>query len=60
MLAVGLALSQFGFTVAAGLLGGLWLDKQFSTTPWLGFLGLFVGLTIGFQLIMKLVRANKK
>ena len=56
LLAMALGLSQFGFMVAGGLLLGFWIDRQWGTTPWLGFLGLFSGFGAGLMLLMRLVR----
>jgi len=40
--------AQLGFSIALPMVvfigGGAWLDAQFRTTPWLLFLGIFLGL----------------
>jgi hypothetical protein len=40
--------AQLGFSIALPMVvfigGGAWLDSQFRTTPWLLFLGIFLGL----------------
>lgn len=56
VLALALALSQFGFMIAGGLLLGLWIDKKMGTTPWIGFLGLFSGIVVGIRLLIRIAR----
>jgi len=58
-LAMALAASQMGLFVAAGLLGGLWIDRKFNTTPLLGILGIIVGFAVGVRLLIRLVRDNR-
>jgi F0F1-type ATP synthase assembly protein I len=40
--------AQLGFSIALPMVvfigGGAWLDAQFRTTPWLLFVGIFLGL----------------
>lgn len=59
-LGLALAASQLGFLVAAGLLGGLWLDKHWETTPLFGFLGLAAGFGSGIHILIRLVRLGQK
>ncbi len=56
VLGLALALSQFGFMIAGGLLLGLWCDRKWGTSPWLGFLGLFSGIVIGIRLLIKIAK----
>lgn len=58
-LAMAFAASQMGLLVAAGLLGGLWLDKQFDTTPLFGLVGIIGGFGSGIRLLIRLVRNNR-
>ena len=57
-LAYGFAASQMGFLVVAGLLGGLWIDKKFGTTPLWGMVGLIGGFASGIRLLILLVRSQ--
>lgn len=51
---------ELGIAVIVGLLGGMWLDKQFGTTPWLMLLFLVFGLVAGFRNVLRAVdRAEK-
>ncbi|MBN8553839.1 MAG: AtpZ/AtpI family protein [Deltaproteobacteria bacterium] len=56
--ALALGASQMGLFVAAGLLGGLWLDKKFSTSPFLGLVGLLLGFFSGISLLIRLVKSK--
>lgn len=58
-LALALGASQMGFLVAGGLLGGLWLDQRWQTTPLCGFIGLLAGFISGVVVLIRLVRTNK-
>ena len=44
--AVGLELV---FATCLGYFGGRWLDERFGTAPWLGWIGLAVGILAGFK-----------
>ena len=46
-----------GKTIATivGLLGGMWLDSHFGTTPWLMLLFLVFGLVAGFRNVLRAV-----
>jgi F0F1-type ATP synthase assembly protein I len=57
-LALAFAASQMGIFVAVGLLGGLWLDKKFATTPIFGLVGLLSGFFAGFRLLITLVKSR--
>lgn len=39
----------FGIAVCIGHFGGRWLDARWKTSPWLGLLGLLVGVAAGFR-----------
>lgn len=56
--ALAFAAAQMGLLVAGGLLGGLWLDGRWGTTPWIGFIGILAGFVSGIRLLMRLVRNN--
>lgn len=52
-LAVG---SNFGFSVAAGLIAGRYIDSKFGfETPYFTILGLLAGVTSGILLLIKLL-----
>ena len=59
-LALAMGAAQFGVIVAAGLLGGLWIDKKRDTTPLFGLIGLVLGFVVGIKMILNLQKeANK-
>ncbi len=60
LLALALALSQFGFVVAAALLLGFWLDQQLGTSPWIGLLGMILGFASALILLLKMVKSIRK
>jgi len=47
----------FSVTVAMGIVGGVLLDDQFHTHPWLTFTGLLCGLAAGAVVLGRGVRA---
>ena len=48
-------------SVAAGLLGGSWLDKKLGTAPWLMLIGLAYGLAAASRAIYRaLKQANRE
>ena len=48
--------SNFGFSVAAGLLGGRYIDTKFGfETPYFTVLGLLAGVTSGILLLIKML-----
>lgn len=59
-LAMALGATQLGFLVAGGLLGGLWLDGKFGSTPLCGFIGLIGGFVAGIRIILRLTREVRK
>jgi ATP synthase protein I len=40
---------ELGLSVMIGLIGGQWLDKHFSTEPWLLLVGLLFGMAAGIR-----------
>ncbi len=46
----------FGVAVAIGYLGGHWLDRRWHTEPWLGLIGLLLGVAAGFRELYRLTR----
>jgi len=53
------AASQLAVLAAGGLLGGLWLDQKFSTTPLLGLIGLVMGFVSGGLFVARMLRTEK-
>lgn len=53
---------QLAFMVIGGLLLGGWLDKKWSTSPWLTLVGLLLGAIGGFYNLIRVVtwRQQKK
>lgn len=47
---------MLGLSATLGFFVGRWLDDRWDTTPWLSFVGLFVGLGAGFLEINRLLR----
>lgn len=58
-MAMALGASQMGFTVAAGLMVGLWVDRKLDTMPLFGLLGVVIGFASGIFFLMKLVKGSK-
>jgi len=62
-----LRLVGVGFYIAGsillGVLGGLWLDSKFNTTPILVIVGLLVGLAVAFwgvyQMLLPFLRSQQ-
>lgn len=51
---------ELGVAVIITLLGGIWLDNQLGTTPWLMLLCLVIGLIAGFRNVLRAVeRADR-
>ena len=44
----------FGVAIALGYFGGHWLDKRWKTDPWLGLVGLLLGVASGFRELYRL------
>ena len=43
-----------------GFLGGRWLDRKLGTDPWIGLLGLLLGLTAGFRNLIRTIRKAQR
>lgn len=64
---VALRLVGVGFYIAGsillGVVGGLWLDSRFNTTPILVIVGLLVGLAVAFwgvyQMLLPFLRSQQ-
>ena len=49
------------FALVIGFGAGYWLDLQFGTSPWLAFLGFFLGLAAGILNVYRVMQlASKK
>lgn len=46
---------ELGIAVILGVVGGMWLDSHFGTTPWLMLLFLLFGLVAGFRNVLRAV-----
>ena len=55
--AVGL---EVVFSIAAGYLGGEWLDGRLGTTPWLKYVGLVAGVGAAIKALIRVTRAYQK
>jgi ATP synthase protein I len=55
--AVGL---EVALSIAAGYLGGQWLDRKLGTGPWLGYLGLVAGIGAAIKALIRVTRAYQK
>jgi ATP synthase protein I len=51
---------ELGIAVIVGLLGGMWLDNRFGTTPWLMLVFLVLGLVAGFRNVLRAVERAEK
>src|SRR3954466_9354536 len=51
---------ELGIAVIVGVLGGMWLDNRFGTTPWLMLLFLVFGLVAGFRNVLRAVERAEK
>lgn len=47
-----------GVCIVLGVLGGLWLDKQFNTRPILVIVGLILGTVIAFYGVYRMILPN--
>ena len=45
-----------GFCIFLGVWGGLWLDKQLNTTPFLVIAGLIIGVAVAVYGVYRLLR----
>ena len=56
----GIGMEFAGTTVVLALVG-YWIDQKYATSPWGAVIGLFVGFTGGFYLLIKqAMAANRK
>jgi ATP synthase protein I len=55
--AVGL---EVALSIAAGYLGGQWLDRKFGSGPWLGYIGLIAGVGAAIKALIRVTRAYQK
>ena len=47
---------ELALAIAVGYFAGRWLDARFGTTPYLGYLGLLLGIFAGFRNLFMLAR----
>ena len=40
---------EFGLGLTLGYFAGRWIDGELGTTPWLSYVGMFLGLGAGFK-----------
>jgi ATP synthase protein I len=57
---VGAVGIELALSVVVGLLGGMWLDKHFSTQPLLTLAGLILGVIAGFRSLYQTVRKQSQ
>jgi ATP synthase protein I len=57
---VGAVGIELALSVVVGLLGGMWLDKHFSTQPLLTLAGLVLGVIAGFRSLYQTVRKQNQ
>jgi F0F1-type ATP synthase assembly protein I len=55
--AVGL---EVALSIAAGFLGGQWLDRKLGSGPWLGYIGLVAGVGAAIKALIRVTRAYQK
>ena len=55
--AVGL---EVALSIAAGYLGGQYLDNRWGTTPWLQIVGLLAGVGAAIKALIRVTRAYQK
>ena len=51
---------ELAVAVVVGYFAGRWADKQLNTAPYLGFLGLLLGITAGFRALYTQAKAAQK
>jgi F0F1-type ATP synthase assembly protein I len=49
---------SFVLAIVLGFGGGYWLDGRLGTTPWLAFLGFFLGLAAGVLNVYRVLKAT--
>ena len=47
-----------GISILLGVLGGLWLDNKFNTSPILVIVGLILGVVIAFYGVYRMIQPN--
>ncbi|MFC2016235.1 AtpZ/AtpI family protein [Chloroflexota bacterium] len=47
-----------GICIVLGVLGGIWLDNKFNTTPVLVIVGLILGLVVAFYGVYRMILPN--
>jgi ATP synthase protein I len=47
---------ELGISVLVAMLGGMWLDDQLGTTPWLMIVCLGIGFAAGFRGVLRAVK----
>lgn len=47
---------SFVFALVLGFGGGYWVDSWLGTTPWLAFLGFFLGLAAGILNVYRVMQ----
>jgi len=50
----------FGVAIVIGYFGGRWLDGRFHTAPWIGLVGLLIGITSGFRELYRISRQYQR
>jgi len=51
---------ELGVAVIIALLGGMWLDSQLGTDPWLMLVGMVIGLIAGFRGVLRAVERSDR
>lgn len=51
---------ELGVSVLIGLLGGMWIDGQLGTDPWIMLVGLVIGFIAGFRAVLRAVERSDK
>jgi F0F1-type ATP synthase assembly protein I len=51
---------SFVFALVLGFGAGYWIDSQLGTTPWLAFLGFFLGLAAGILNVYRVMQLASK
>ncbi|MSP59403.1 MAG: AtpZ/AtpI family protein [Myxococcales bacterium] len=50
----------FGVAIVIGYFIGHWLDRRFHTDPWIGMVGLLVGVAAGFRELYRVARQYQR
>lgn len=51
---------ELALAIVVGYFGGRWLDGRFGTTPYLGYIGLLLGIFAGFRNLFTLAKGAQK